>query len=182
LAARELALRDPLPLSEVVLIAVWTGDDDVPTGLVEAVGDREHVVGTATELLALRERQAESIGRLGVPHKLDVTLPLARLAEFAADVQALITGSDQVFLFGHLGDGNLHVNIVGPSADDEAMDSAVLRLVSRYGGSISAEHGIGRAKAQWLSLVRSDVEIATMRAIKDALDPDGLLNPGVLFT
>ena len=86
-----------------------------------------------------------------------------------------------VVLWGHVGDGNLHVNVVGPPPDDESVDSAVLELVARHGGSISAEHGIGRAKVRWLHLSRSQPELAAMRAVKAALDPGGILNPGVLF-
>jgi FAD/FMN-containing dehydrogenase len=84
-------------------------------------------------------------------------------------------------LFGHVGDGNLHVNIVGPPPEDETIDEAVLRLVAALHGSISAEHGIGRAKTHWLELSRTPAELAAMRAVKAALDPSGLLNPGVIF-
>jgi FAD/FMN-containing dehydrogenase len=84
-----------------------------------------------------------------------------------------------VYVFGHLGDANLHVNVVGPAPDDDAVDDAILRLVARHGGSISAEHGIGRAKQRWLSLNRSPAELATFQAIKTALDPHHTLNPGV---
>jgi FAD/FMN-containing dehydrogenase len=86
-----------------------------------------------------------------------------------------------VVLWGHVGDGNLHVNVVGPPADDDTVDDAVLRLAASMGGSISAEHGIGRAKLRWLGLTRSAAEIATMIDIKRALDPGGSLNPGVLL-
>ncbi|HEV8025765.1 MAG TPA: FAD-linked oxidase C-terminal domain-containing protein, partial [Candidatus Nanopelagicales bacterium] len=85
-------------------------------------------------------------------------------------------------VFGHLADGNIHVEIAGPDEDDLAVDIAVLECVARYGGSISAEHGIGRGKAELLGLSRSDAEIAAMRAIKGAWDPRGLMNPGVLFS
>ncbi len=73
------------------------------------------------------------------------------------------------------------MNVVGPPADDDRVDEAVLRLVAEHGGSISAEHGIGRAKQPWLALSRSATELAAFRAIKDALDPRGILNPGVLL-
>jgi FAD/FMN-containing dehydrogenase len=86
----------------------------------------------------------------------------------------------RVVCFGHLGDGNLHVNIVGPPRDDFEVDDAVLTLVAAMGGSISAEHGIGIAKRAALERSASSADIAAMRAIKRALDPRGILNPGVL--
>ena len=140
---------------------------------------------TARERLwAYRERHTEAVSSLGIPHKLDVTLPQNRLADFEVAVRKVVAeaapGSTLV-LFGHLGDGNLHVNVVGPDPDDERVDGAVLRLVAEMNGSISAEHGIGRAKTGWLALSRSPAEIAAMRAIKSALDPSGILNPGVLL-
>jgi FAD/FMN-containing dehydrogenase len=140
--------------------------------------------GGRAALWAYRERHTEAVNALGVPHKLDVTLPLGRLAEFETSVRAAVASvapSAAVVLWGHIGDGNLHVNVVGPSPDDEAVDDAVLRLVARLGGSISAEHGIGRAKVRWLGLTRSEAEIDAMAAIKRALDPRGMLNPGVLL-
>ncbi|MFM8529050.1 MAG: FAD-linked oxidase C-terminal domain-containing protein, partial [Ilumatobacteraceae bacterium] len=88
-------------------------------------------------------------------------------------------------LFGHAADGNLHVNVVGegsPTTEIEhRVSGAVLELVSRIGGSISAEHGIGVDKREWLGLARSAAEISAMRALKRALDPDGVLNPRVLL-
>jgi len=135
-------------------------------------------------LWAYRERHTEAVSAAGIPHKLDVTLPQARLAEFEAAVrrvvEAVAPGSRTV-LFGHLGDGNVHVNVVGPPPEDERLDEAVLELVASMGGSISAEHGIGRAKAAWLHLSRSPAELSVMRSLKAALDPDRRLNPGVLF-
>ena len=121
---------------------------------------------------------------IGIPHKLDVTVPVERLADFAAAVRTVIASrwpSARLFLFGHVGDGNLHVNVVGPAADDLTVDELVLRLVAGMDGSISAEHGIGRAKAQWLDLCRSPEELTAFRALKLALDPHGILNPGVLL-
>jgi FAD/FMN-containing dehydrogenase len=84
-------------------------------------------------------------------------------------------------LYGHVGDGNIHVNVVGPDPDDHAVDDSVLGLVVDLGGSISAEHGIGVAKRAWLARNRSAAEVAAMRAIKRALDPEGIMNPGVLL-
>jgi FAD/FMN-containing dehydrogenase len=133
-------------------------------------------------LWAYRERHTESISAAGVPHKLDVALPLARIAAFRADLDEVIaTAAARAIVFGHIGAGNLHVNVLGPDPDDDAVDNAVFALAAAHGGTISAEHGIGRAKAAMLHLSRSAAEIAAMRAVKSGLDPAGLLNPGVLF-
>lgn len=135
-------------------------------------------------LWAYRERHTEAINAEGIPHKLDVTLPRSNLPEFERRVRGAIGAvrpAARPILFGHAGDGNLHVNILGLEPDDEVADDAVLRLVAALGGSISAEHGVGIAKLPWLSLTRSRTDIAAMRAIKRALDPDGILNPGVIL-
>jgi FAD/FMN-containing dehydrogenase len=152
----------------------------------EGIGDSALATEPAdrTRLWAYRERHTEAISAEGIPHKLDVTLPLANLPQFESRVREAIIravpGARPV-LFGHAGDGNLHVNILGLAPDDERADDAVLRLVAELGGSISAEHGIGIAKRPWLELTRSPADIAAMRAIKRALDPSGTLNPGVIF-
>jgi len=131
-----------------------------------------------------REAHTEAINLIGPPHKLDVTVPAHALADFVASVtpRVLAIAPDaRVWLFGHAADGNIHVNITAVDPDDERIDDAVLMLVASMGGSISAEHGIGTAKKRWLHLNRSEPEIAAMRAIKGALDPDGILNPNVLL-
>jgi FAD/FMN-containing dehydrogenase len=136
-------------------------------------------------LWAYRERITEAIGVAGIPHKMDVAVPMGRLGAFRAGldgaVRAAAGGRDwRVITFGHIGVGNLHVNVLGPEPGDDSADEAVYRLAAAHGGSVSAEHGIGRAKTRWLGLSRSAAEIAAMRAIKTALDPAGLLSPGVL--
>jgi FAD/FMN-containing dehydrogenase len=141
--------------------------------------------GRRADLWRWRERHTETIATLGVVHKLDVTLPAPRLHRFVDEVRVEVAALDpaaRTWIFGHVADGNLHVNVTGVAADvDERVDGAVLGLVARLGGSISAEHGIGRLKARWLHLSRTPAELAAMRAIKAALDPRGILNPGVLF-
>jgi FAD/FMN-containing dehydrogenase len=157
------------------------GGLDIPDDATAVAADP---AGTA-RLWAYRERHTEAVSALGVPHKLDVTLPQARLAEFEASVRSVVGSvapGSTLILFGHVGDGNLHVNVVGPPSEDETLDQAVLELVASMDGSISAEHGIGRAKAPWLHLSRSPAELAVMRAVKAAVDPGAILNPGVLFT
>lgn len=135
-------------------------------------------------LWAYREEHTAALNALGAPHKLDVTVPLRALARFVDEVPAVVAAvapAARTWLFGHLGDGNIHVNVTGVAPDDEAVDDAVLRLVAARGGSISAEHGIGTAKRRWLHLSRTPAEVAAFRAIKRALDPAGVLNPGALL-
>jgi FAD/FMN-containing dehydrogenase len=96
-------------------------------------------------------------------------------------VIAAVSASARPILFGHAGDGNLHVNILGLEPADYGPDDAVFRLVAELGGSISAEHGIGIAKMPWLHLTRSPEDRAAMHAIKAALDPSGIFNPGVII-
>ena len=156
--------------------------------LANAQGIRDSAMATdrpgRERLWAYRERHTESISAEGIPHKLDVTLPLNRLPEFEQRVRgaiAAVNAGARPILFGHAGDGNLHVNILGLAPDDDRPDDAVLRLVAELGGSISAEHGIGIAKMPWLHLTRSAADREAMRAIKLALDPAGILNPGVVI-
>ena len=132
-----------------------------------------------------REEISEALQGVGPPRKLDVSVPLAALAGFADEVPgrvAAVAPGAACHLFGHVLDGNLHVNVVGvvPEAA-EAVDEAVLAFVAEVGGSIGAEHGIGRAKARWLHLSRTPAELRAFRAVKGALDPAGTLNPGVLL-
>jgi FAD/FMN-containing dehydrogenase len=188
-----LALPFPMP-SPAYLLLECAGPADPTDELAVALASAGPVTDTAVAtdsigraaLWAYRERHAEMVAALagaGAPHKLDVSVPLAHLAEFEANVRDRIgevhPGAIAV-LWGHVGDGNLHVNVVGPAPDDEAVDDAVLQLAASLGGSISAEHGIGRAKLRWLPLVRSPAEMAVLRSVKAALDPAGQLNPGVL--
>lgn len=176
-----LARRHPV----VLLLEVVDGGD--ASGLV-GLDDADAAVGMdAAEqgrLWAFRERQSEAFSALGICHKLDVSVPLGVLADCADELTRVVAGFPDVTtygVFGHLADGNIHVEIHGPAPDDQAVDIAVLECIARYGGSISAEHGVGRAKAAELSLCRSAAEIAVMRSIKAAWDPRGLMNPGVIF-
>jgi FAD/FMN-containing dehydrogenase len=180
-------------------------DHPGPAVLVEAAGEEFSAGSLATALAAapevldaivaaddpgrrrlwsIRESISEAVGAEGVPHKLDVVVPHGRLAEFGDRVESLARVVDpraRVVTWGHLAEGNLHVNVLGLPPDDERVDDAILRLVLELGGSIGAEHGIGRAKARWLPLARDPADVEAMRAIKRALDPAWLLNPGVLF-
>ena len=165
---------------EAVLEALEEVSALVP-GLVDIVMG-EDARGRAG-LWRYREAHTESINAIGVPVKLDVAIPhahLERALKELPDVVAHVAPGAQTILFGHLHEGNLHVNVLGAN-DHHAVTDAVLRYVASLHGSISAEHGVGRAKAEWLALTRSPAEIAAMRSIKNALDPGLLLNPGVIF-
>jgi len=188
----DLAMRVtglPWPLQQrhrlVVLLEVADGGD--ASGLPFSEDDDAVIAIEASDRARLweyRERQSEAFSSLGVIHKLDVSVPLPRLAQCADELADLVGGYPQVTaygVFGHLGDGNIHVELAGPAPDDLAIDRAVLAQVARHGGSISAEHGVGRAKAADLQLCRSPEQIAAMRAIKAAWDLHGLLNPGAIF-
>ncbi len=192
LVCEKLHLPHPFSATHAAYVLVECAALHDPTDeLAHAVSDIDDVVEIAVAdrgrfemLWSYRERHAEAISMLGPPHKLDVTLPAGRLANFITTVGTVVSGIDpsaQTWLFGHVADGNIHVNITGPAPHDEATDEAVLQYVASLGGSISAEHGIGTAKKQWLHLNRSPAEIALFRSIKHAIDPTGVLNPNVLL-
>jgi FAD/FMN-containing dehydrogenase len=174
LLAEVAGQRDPLPaLAEALDSITGIGDVAVATDSVRR-----------GQLWRYREGHTEAINTLGAPHKLDVTLPAPVLAQFIDRVPGVVRqvapGAD-IWLFGHVGDGNVHVNVTGVPPDDPLVDEQVLVYVASLGGSISAEHGIGTAKRPWLHLNRSEAEISTFRSIKAALDPRGVLNPNVLL-
>ena len=140
----------------------------------------------------LREEHAEAQKREGASVKNDVSVPIARVPELIARASsacaAMIPGVRPV-PFGHLGDGNIHLNFEQPpdmahddflARSDEIMH-AVNDIVRDLGGSFSAEHGVGRLKTSMMSEWRGGAELETMRRIKAALDPKGLMNPGKLF-
>lgn len=206
LAAAELFLADglelvrshaglPAPFAErhpVYLLLECAGGTDPSDTLVEAVGAviglRNATVATEVSaqraLWAYREQHTEAIGAAGVPVKLDVSVPVPNLAELVdrlPDAVRTAAPSARLVLFGHVNEGNLHVNVLDAGDDGERVTEAVLTLVAELAGSISSEHGVGRSKAAWLGLSRTATEIAAMRAVKSALDPAGLLNPGVLL-
>jgi FAD/FMN-containing dehydrogenase len=149
---------------------------DHPAAVAQSAADR-------ARLWAYRERHPEAAGFLGVPLKLDVSVPAARWVELAEGVAGVVAGVDPgatVITFGHVADGNVHVNIVPGAPPDGRHEDAVFSFVASLGGSISAEHGIGALKARWLPLARSEAERELFARIRGAFDPAGILNPHVL--
>ncbi len=133
-------------------------------------------------LWALRD-DVEGIFRSGMPVAFDVSLPLAAMEGYVAEVVGRLERewpAYRRFVFGHLGDGNLHIIATGPpdAAARHGIERCVYEPLAARGGSVSAEHGIGREKLPWLPLCRSPAELALMRKLKQALDPKGILNPG----
>ena len=128
----------------------------------------------------------DDVGRLfalGHPFVFDISLPVAEMEGYVADVHRALAErlpGERCFTFGHLGDGNLHFVVVGSAGPEarQTVEEAVYRPLAARQGSVSAEHGIGIEKRPWLSLSRSADEIALMRRLKQALDPRGILNPG----
>ena len=143
----------------------------------------------AQRLWALRENISEAQKIEGISIKHDIAVPVSRLADFLAQADALLAQAFpgiRVVAFGHVGDGNLHYNLSKPNADanqallirQAEVNGLVHDLVHALNGSISAEHGIGQLKRAEILRYKSPVEMALMRSIKQALDPNGLMNPG----
>ena len=158
-----------------------------------AVTDAAIATGPARRdaLWALREGISEVQKLEGATLKHDVTLPIARLADWTTAMGPVLherLAGVRLVTYGHVGDGNLHYNLNAPVGGDDDLLAAAPDLsraihdaVAAAGGSISAEHGLGRTKAAAAAAYKSDVEVDLMRAVKQALDPEGLMNPGVLL-
>jgi FAD/FMN-containing dehydrogenase len=195
-----------LPLKQrapwYVLLEICSGEDDgtaarVMEGMLAAATEQRIVsdgviaasLAQAQSLWRLREAASEAQKPEGGSIKHDISVPIASIPKFlekvAPVVQRVCPGARPV-AFGHFGDGNVHYNVSQPPGMDKAafltlwgpMSDAVHDLVAKMGGSISAEHGIGQMKREALRRFKSPVEIALMRKLKTALDPNGILNPG----
>jgi FAD/FMN-containing dehydrogenase len=180
--------RDPLGTPHSWYVLAEFGD----SGSTEDLRERlEGALEGHEAVLAQSGEQARSLWRLreSIPEaqfsnvKHDISVPVSRIPEFieALDRQLpLAFAGAQIFCFGHVGDGNLHYNI-GPAAllpQREAVNRIVYDAVARLGGSISAEHGLGQLKREAIRRQKSPLELELMRALKSALDPKGLMNPG----
>jgi FAD/FMN-containing dehydrogenase len=185
---RESPIRPRAPFYVMAECAAQSDPTDELAAALEAAGVEDALIADDTggrdRLWQLREGHAEAINAAGIPHKLDVGVPLGQLDRFLEEVPGVVkrAGAERAILFGHLGDGNVHVNVLGAEPDDSRSDDAVLELVLECGGTISAEHGVGVSKARWLERARGTDEVAAMRAVKRALDPANLLNPGAVLS
>ena len=145
----------------------------------------------ASALWRLREDISETISRW-TPYKNDISTVTSRVPDFLAEVEAVVNENYpefEIIWFGHIGDGNVHLNVLKP--DELPLDEFqqrcgevskwVFDIVQRYGGSVSAEHGVGLLKKDYLHYSCSELEISIMRSVKKAFDPLGIMNPGKIF-
>ena len=142
-------------------------------------------------LWKLREYISETISHW-TPYKNDISVTIAKVPTFLKEIDAIVGEhypDFEIVWFGHIGDGNLHLNILKPDAMDKdeffgkcaTVNKWVFETVQKYNGSISAEHGVGMTKRDYLEYSRSLVEIEYMKAVKAAFDPNGIMNPGKIF-
>ncbi|HEX7907136.1 MAG TPA: FAD-binding oxidoreductase [Paraburkholderia sp.] len=187
---------DSHPLYALIEHASFDADDDggrfsaALTDALEAGAIRDAViaqsVADARALWAIRECTAEFPARLD-PVNFDVSLPIGEIGTFVDRCRAALDHrwpGNTSYFFGHIGDSNLHVTVDGhsiPGVDHHAVYAFVYEMLRPLHGSVSAEHGIGLLKREFLPISRSSAELAAMAAIKHALDPHGILNPGKLF-
>jgi FAD/FMN-containing dehydrogenase len=191
-----LGLNPPVALSAPVFVltdiqGLTPGADEEAFAQVLAQAIEDGLVEDA--VLSQSEREFQALWALrddcnrflfaqGPMLGMDVSLPLPRMKDFLAAARTAQGHADPAardYVFGHLGDGNLHYVVRTDRPDSVA--KAVYDCVASAGGSISAEHGIGLEKKDYLHLVRSDAEIAAMRRLKAAFDPNNILNPGRIF-
>jgi len=179
-------LADPVPgtflcILEAAMERGWVSDATVAQSQAQRA-----------ELWAIRELMPESQTHEGASIKHDIAVPVSRVPEFFSKADTIIhrlLPDARIMGYGHLGDGNIHYNITQPLgmekqaflAQWDAINDAVYAVVMALGGSISAEHGIGRLKRKYMPLIKSPVELDMMRGLKRMLDPKGILNPGKLL-
>ncbi len=195
------------PFAEIpdwaVLIELGLGPGDDPEAALAELFEAGQAAGLVTDgLIAqsgaqraafwqMREQIPEANKRIGAISSHDISLPLSAIPDFIKEAQAKLAalGPFRVNAFGHLGDGNLHFNIFPPEGESRAayaaqranLAEAVYDLVAGYDGSFSAEHGVGRLKVSDLERYGDKAKLAAMRAIKAALDPNGIMNPGAVL-
>jgi FAD/FMN-containing dehydrogenase len=191
-AAKHLEVAAPVD-GDWLLLVELASDHDQTQRLADALtGARlrgEPAVGVdlaaRQRLWRVRESLTEMLGVYGPPLKFDVSLPLSTVAAFTRGADALLNrhSPDSLrVLFGHVGEGNLHLNVLRCGLDAERdLYVTMMELIVSCGGNVSSEHGVGSRKRRYVGMSREPNDIAAMRTIKAALDPTGYLNAAVLF-
>ena len=165
---------------ESVLAAVIDEGLAADAVIAQSIADRER-------LWAVREDLNEAFGRIWPIFAFDVSVAISDMTAFVALAKQNVLAkfpNARLITYGHIGDGNLHLMVGAGKGDAEThhiVDVAVFEAVQKFGGSISAEHGVGTAKVDYLGYTRSPTELALMKSIKAAMDPDNILNPGKIF-
>lgn len=157
---------------ETALERGWIADG------VSSQNDRQ-----SRDLWAYREEISEALA-VHKPFKGDVSVRVSQVGAFVSELEEEVPKrfpSLEVIWFGHLGDGNLHINVLNAGAAIPALSEWLFKLIQKHDGSISAEHGIGLLKRDALLYTRTEAEVNLMRGIKKVFDPDGILNPGKIF-
>ena len=201
------AARDPLGMRHDWQVLVELTDNDPAaqlSALLENFLSTEIAAGRvldaviaqsetqANALWDLRENISEAQKMEGISIKHDISVPISNIPRFIESADAALRGvfeGVRIVCFGHIGDGNLHYNLSKPMAQENAafitetgsINGIIHDLVHQLGGSISAEHGLGQLKREEIQRYKSDVEMNLMRAVKRALDPQGLMNPGKML-
>ena len=145
----------------------------------------------AAELWKLREYISETIS-VFTPYKNDVSVLISYVPEFIKDIEQVVNANYpdfEICWFGHIGDGNLHLNILKPEnltkdgffEKCQSVNDLVFQTVQKYGGSVSAEHGVGMTKKPYLNYSRSETEIEYLKELKKVFDPNGIMNRGKIF-
>ncbi|MFM8745423.1 MAG: FAD-binding oxidoreductase [Aestuariivirga sp.] len=198
-SVRHAGVRHPLAAAAPWYVLAELADPapDAMAGVLEAAMERGIVSdaaiaqseGQRASFWSARELISESQKPEGGSIKHDVAVPVSQVPRFLAEADAAVSAflpGARFVSFGHLGDGNIHYNISQPVGMDKqafldlwnGMNDVVFAVVQRFGGSISAEHGIGRLKAHRMTAIKPPVELAMMRQLKSAFDPNNILNPG----
>lgn len=176
----EKSLEDAMSVFEHCMEQGWVEDGTVSQNAQQA-----------KDLWRLREDISEATSAFQ-PYKNDVSVRISQVPEFLTEMDQILKQQYpdiEVVWFGHIGDGNLHINMLKPKTMDEAefldkcqnANDILFKTIQKHKGSISAEHGVGLTKKPYLHYTRSEYEILTMKAIKKVFDPDGILNPGKVF-
>ena len=175
------AMEAAMTAFEDCMTAGWISD-----GIVSQSGSQRQ------ELWSYREGISEAITPY-TPYKNDISVRISKVPDFLDAVEALVLAKYpdfEIVWFGHIGDGNVHLNILRPEswtvadfkAECEKVSNEVMQIVEQFAGSVSAEHGVGLLKRDQLGFSRSPEELTMMRAIKQVFDPAGIMNPGKVFS
>jgi FAD/FMN-containing dehydrogenase len=175
-----LNLTKPLAEHQVVLLLETDSDLDLTNyQFVKSSNQKE-----TAEFWARRERLGDAVGSLGLVHKADVGIPPENLDIFIEQFHEKVSALPNVkttLAYGHIAESNLHLEIIGPAKEDLSAERITYQLVADFGGTVASEHGVGRAKCEFLGLVRSSEFLATIKLLKNTLDPKSILNPGAVI-